>query len=326
MTKTLKTIVIGTSLTGASDDVVRTGVALARTTGASLWLVHAYAPLSMSPTAGVEVQWIEEQRTTLLELITEQARRTGLSALAGFSPDHVRLMIGVPHWGIVDLARSVHADLVIVGAAESHGILGSTADRVIRKASCPVLAIRSAAAFPPSRVVIPVDLSPLSARAFRQGLDILAQIGFPIAETEALFVLNPFEVGGSITFTPEQIRRFAGEELERFLAANAPGNGRPGMQVRTGSPREEILAALAEKKVDLAVLGTHGRSGFERLLLGSVAAGVLRGASCNLLVIPPVVSRPTDRQSDTAMERREEPKGADWSYVSDEAPVAAGRF
>lgn len=322
MTKTLKTIVIGTSLTGASDGVVRTGVALARATGASLWLVHSYVPLAMAPTAGAEVLWIEEQRTTLLELITEQARRTGLSALAGFSPDHVRLVIGAPHREIVDLARSVHADLVIVGAAESHGILGSTADRVIRKASCPVLAIRSAAAFPPTRVEIPLDLSPLSAHAFRQGLDFLAQIGFPIAEAEALFVLSPFEIGGSITFTPEQIRRFAGEELERFLAANTAGNGRPGMQVRTGSPREEILATLAEKKADLAVLGTHGRGGFERLLLGSVAAGVLRGASCNLLVIPPMAAR----QSDTVKERREEPEGADWSPVSDEAPIAAGRF
>jgi nucleotide-binding universal stress UspA family protein len=325
MTTPLKTIVIGTSLTAASDDVVRTGVTLARTTGASLWLAHAYHPVS---TYGAEMAmdplWMEEQRKALQELITEQARRTGVCALAGFSADRVQLMIGSPHREIVELARRVHADLVIVGAAESHGMLGSTADRVIRNAPCPVLALRSAAAFPPTRVEIPVDLSPISAHALRRGLELLKQIGFPIAETEVLFVLNPFEVGGSINFTAEQIRRFAGEEMDRFLAANtAPSSEseRPRIQIRTGYPREEILTTLTEKGVDLAVLGTHGRGGFERLMLGSIAAGVLRGASCNLLVIPPAA----DQRQDTPTELQEKLVGADWSYVSDEAPVSAGR-
>jgi nucleotide-binding universal stress UspA family protein len=315
MSKPLKTMVIGTSLTEASDGVVKTGVALARATGASLWLVHAYVPLGAYG-GNMDALWMEEQVKSLRELIAEQARRTGLADLAGFSPGQVRLVVGSPHREIVDLVRRVHADLVILGAAESIGILGSTTDRVIRKVSCPVLAIRSAEAFPPTRVEIPVDLSPISAHALRQGLGFLAQIGFPVAETEALFILNPFEVGGSIAFSPEQIRRFAGEELSRFLAANTPEGGRPAMQIRTGYPREEILAALAETGADLAVLGTHGRNGFERLMVGSVAAGVLRGAKCNLLVIPPAAAAGT----------HEELTGADWSYISDEAAVAAGQF
>jgi nucleotide-binding universal stress UspA family protein len=261
-------------------------------------------------------QWIGEQREALRELISEQARRTGLSALAGFSPEQVRLLIGSPHQEIVEIAERVHADLVVVGAAESHGILGSTADRVIRKASCPVLAIRSEAAFPPTRVEIPVDLSPISAHALRQGLDFLAQAGAPLTEVEVLFVLNPFEVGGSIHFTPEQIQRFAGEELSRFLAANIQESARPwSTRVRTGSTREEILATLQERGADLAVLGTHGRSGFERLMIGSVAAGILRSASCNLLIVPPAAS--LGRDIATAV--------TDRSTVSDESPVLAGR-
>ena len=72
--------------------------------------------------------------------------------------------------------------------------------------------------------------------------------------------------------------------------------------VRTGFAREEIVATLAERKADLAVLGTHGRSGFERLMLGSVASGVLRSAGCNLLIVPPMAEHAEDRA------------GADWSY------------
>jgi universal stress protein E len=328
MTKTLKTIVIGTSLTGTSDGVVRTGIALARTTGASLWLIHAYTPHFGAAEMGMDAVWMEEQAANLRELIAEQVQRTGLPELPGFLPTQVNLVLGAPHREIVDLAQSVQADLVIVGAAEStHGLLGSTAERVIRKAPCPVLVVRSETAFPPTRVEIPVDLSPISADAFRQGLGFLAQAGAPLAGTEALFVLNPLEVAGSFQFTPDQIERFAAEELQRFLAAN--GGGSTKARVRSGFPREEILTTLAERQADLAVLGTHGRGGFERLMLGSIAAGVLRAATCNLLIVPPAAARlhgaPMERTMESTMESQATPAGGDWSYVSDESPAALAR-
>ncbi|HSF43612.1 MAG TPA: universal stress protein [Thermoanaerobaculia bacterium] len=324
MSKPLEAIVIGTSLTEASDSVVRTGVAIARATGASPWLIHAYLPLTLPPEAGLDARWIEVEEKNLREGLIAQARRTGLFELQGFFPEQILLVIGPPHREIVDLARRVEAGLVVVGAAESrHGLLGSTADRVIRKAACPVFAVRSEATFPPTEVEIPVDLSPLSALTLSQGLDFLEQLGVPPAETEVLFVLNPFEMGGSIQFTPEQVERFAAEELQRFVQTVSSERVRPRLtRVRTGYAQEEILATLAERQVDLAVLGTHGRSGFERLMLGSVALGVLKGATCNLLIVPPGASR----LQDTATQPSEVLAGADWEYVSDESPVTAGRF
>lgn len=311
--KTLKNIVIGTSLTEHSDGIVRTGLAIARATGATPWLIHVGSILVDPSGAGVDAVWTEKNWHDLRELLEEQARRTWLSALPGFSSDQIRLAVGAPHREIVELARGVGADLVVIGAAESAHMLGSTADRVIRKAPCPVLAVRSEAAFPPIRVELPVDLSAISAHALRQGLDFLAQLGLAATESEVLFILSPFEIGGSINFTPEQIRHFAGEELSRFVTASLPASTRPpSTRVRTGYAREEILAVLEERRADLAVLGTHGRSGFERLMLGSVAAGVLRGAECNLLIVPPALGYEEHRAD------------ADWTYVSDEAPVAAG--
>lgn len=314
MSTPLKNIVIGTSLTEGSDDAVRTGVALARVTGASPWLIHACSPLLGTPEIGVDALWTEVQMKGFREQLDEQVQRTGLAALPGFVPGQVHLVLGSPYREIVDLARRVQADLIVIGAAESgHGLLGSTADRVIRKAPCPVLAVRSGVAFPPARVEIPVDLSPISAHALRRGLDLLEQLGVPPSGMEALFVVNPLEAGGSLYFTSQQIERFAGEVLRRTVEENVPKRGgSPSTRVRIGYPRTEILAAIGERKADLAVLGTHGRSGFERLMLGSVAAGVLHGASCNVLVVPP-------EAQDATLER----KDADWSYVSDEAPAAS---
>ena len=323
MIKFLKTLVIGTSLNDHSDAVVRSGVALARSIGASPWLIHTYPPSLGVYGAGLDAPWIEEQVKILREQIDEQAERTGLSALAGFSRDQVCLVLGAPHREIVDLASRVDAGLIIVGVAEGRqGILGSTADRVIRKASCPVLAVRSEAAFPPTRVEIPLDFSPVALNALQQGMALLDQMGVAHPDAEVLFVLNPLEMGGSIHFDEEQIRRFSDEELHRVVQQSLPASLRPrSVRVQTGYPREEILARLAERQADLAVLGTHGRGGFERLVIGSVAEGVLRGARCNLLVVPPAASL----RDDTATESQEKRTDADWTYVSDEDSVVPAK-
>ena len=321
MSESVKTIVIGTSLTGASESVVRTGVAVARTTGASPWLIHSYVPpVSPPEQVAMDASWLEQQMQALQDGLTKQALRTGLSGLAGFQPGQLRLALGSAPREVVSLARRVKADLIVLGASDGDGLhrflLGSTADHVIRKAPCPVLVLRSEPAFPPTRVEIPVDLSPISANAYRQGLSFLIQLGVPLAETEVLFVLNPFEVGGSIHFTPDQIDRFANEELHRFIQANSPGPIPRLTQVRTGYPREEILATLKKRHVDLAILGTLGRSGFERLTVGSVAAWVMHEADCNLLIVPPEAR---------LWGHEEELKGADWEYVSDEELVETGK-
>ena len=53
----------------------------------------------------------------------------------------------------------------------------------------------------------------------------------------------------------------------------------------TGSPVTEILAVAEDKKVDLIVMASHGRTGLSRLLMGSVAEGVMREAPCPVLVV-----------------------------------------
>jgi nucleotide-binding universal stress UspA family protein len=57
--------------------------------------------------------------------------------------------------------------------------------------------------------------------------------------------------------------------------------------VKQGSPTEEILAASRDMKVDAVVMGTHGRKGFDRLLVGSVAEKVLRDAPCTVIIVKP---------------------------------------
>ena len=321
MSSHVKTIVIGTALTPGSEGIVRTGVALARATGASPWLVHAYVPTAFPAEIGaLDSRWMEAEIQDLRQRLDRQARQTGLAELPGFGPDHEYLAMGAPHLEIVEVARRVHADLIVMGASEAGAIhrafLGSTADRVVRKAPCPVLVVRSETAFPPSQVLVPVDLSSPAASALRWGLGFLADVGGEApAEATALFVLNPLEVSGSLQFTAGQIARFASEEVHRFVAENVP-DGKVLCRVLTGYPREEILYAATEQQADLVILGTHGRGGLVRMMIGSVAIQVLERAFCNVLVVP-LGTESTD-------ERLEE-QGADaaWKLAAEQAPPAA---
>ena len=311
MSRDLKTLVIATALTPESDAVVRTGAAVARTTGAAAWLVHVCAPPAFpSEIGGADLAWTEIELRELRERLDEQARRTGLADLDGFSSSQIRLGLGVPYREILDLARRNEADLIVLGASEGgalrQALLGSTADRVIRKASCPVLVLRPEAVFPPERVVIPVDLSALSAGAVRKGIDLLSRTGGKNAAVEILFVLNPLETEGSLQFTPAQIERFAATELHRFVREATP-EGIAAERIRIGYPADEILAEIGDSKADLAVLATHGLGGFERFLTGSVTAEVLRRAPCTIFVVPPSTALEDDVE--TRREKQASAKG-----------------
>ena len=194
---------------------------------------------------------------------------------------------------MIEAAEEMNAGLIVVGSTESpqlSKLFGSTADRVIRKATRPVLMVRGRLQSPLRRVLMPVDLSPLSAVAFRRGLEILGQIARgPETELEAVFVISPQdrELFAAKDLAPAS-EAAAMEELETFVNRNAAWSGRrPEARLLYGEVEQEIRERAGEWQADLVVLGTHGRGGFERFLLGSVAADVVRRGEASVLVIPP---------------------------------------
>ncbi|HEX7184820.1 MAG TPA: universal stress protein [Thermoanaerobaculia bacterium] len=287
-----RTVLIGSSLDEGSEDLLRTGVAWARATGAKVHVAHAFSPpLGYANELGPFPQadaFLVEEENRLRDALAEQAER------AGVAPDElsgVTLQRGAPHRVLCGLAEELDADLLLISATVGgrlHRMLGSTADRIIRRASCPVLVLRGELPVPPRRVLAPVDVSSLSGDAFRIGLERLRELrGGEATEIEALFVLSVIQRQVAPQFTPEQVDRFAAEELERFVERHA-GGAAPRVQrkVRTGNTREQILEEIGEARPDLVLVGTHGLGGFDRVVIGSVAADVIRESPCSVLVMP----------------------------------------
>lgn len=285
-------ILAGTSLDLSSDPVVAAADALARANGAELHLFHAYAlPIAYfagpSGMTAISPDLLESEHRVRSRLLAEQLARLGIGE------DRVadrRVEAGAAHRMLLTNAAALGADLIVLGRHETPGRLlpGSTTDRVLRKAACPVWVLAPGGEHRPRRLLAPVDLSPLSEACLRRGLELLERL-MPDGERrlELLFVLTPEEHESSAQFRREQIERMAREELERF--AGRLGNAAPPscQRVRVGEIRAEILAEIERLPAELVVLGTHGRGGFERLLLGSVAADVASRSAANVLVVPP---------------------------------------
>lgn len=297
--KKIERIVVGTSLSEASDPVVAAGLAIADTAGCEIHVVHAY-PMSAifgeSAFGGATLGAAALQPYIVADREVYRAELEAQLERVGGDPDRVsgvEIAVGAPHQLVVETADKIDADLILLGPSEATGplapLLGSTADRVIRKSTRPILVVREGFRLPCIRILAPVDLSPLSQDSLARGLDILEQLDLEERPAiEALFVLNRLDRESSAHFTPEQIDRFAVEELERFLE-RVDGLFAEDVtaRVRNGVPRQEIEAHLAEHPAELLIVGTHGRRGFERFILGSVAADVVREVEVSVLVLPP---------------------------------------
>ena len=294
MTQALRRIVAGSSLTHLSDSVVASALAFARLVGAKLQIVHAYVPPmpyigDPFPVAWASDELLADHELALTRALGDQAERVGAQPgeLADF-----RLTPAPPARALEDAARQYDAGLIVVGPAESGSrvarrLLGSTSDRLLRHSGRPILLARGAFLEPPREVLLPIDFSGPSMDALVWGgelLRLLSDRRWP--EVEALFVLSPFPEQTEVQFTRAQVEGLALDELERALV-RLQASGPVGRRIRTGRTSEEILAEIHERDVDLVILGTHGRSGLERFMLGSVASDVTRDARCSVIIVPP---------------------------------------
>ncbi|HET6762414.1 MAG TPA: universal stress protein, partial [Longimicrobiaceae bacterium] len=290
MSTPLRRIVAGIATLDSHDPALAPAVRLAEQTGADLHLVHVYAPdAHPSPSADPPAPAIVHGAALARSLTTR------LEALARTltQRDRITFLAAPGRAGDVlpRIAANVDADLLVLGRSRRSGaaaaVLGTTAQRVLRASTIPVLALHSdTAPATHDRVLLATDLSGHSAHAMGTGVQIARALAHPFTPTlRPLYVTVP-SYQAAVAGLPERPTEEAARDVEEFLA-DVPGMPRSAAAVRVGEPADEILAEAAQWQADLVVMGTHGRRGLPRLLLGSVAETVIRRAHSSVLVIPP---------------------------------------
>jgi nucleotide-binding universal stress UspA family protein len=136
------------------------------------------------------------------------------------------------------------------------------------------------------RILIALDDSAIAAHALKAATDLTTALK---AQAALVYVVDPTLAQPDSGIPAAEGVATLKREGQAFLATAAQRTGEPPAWqfLRDGKPSDQILAAAREWDADVIVIGTHGRSGVSRLLLGSTAEAVVRHAPCPVLVIKP---------------------------------------
>jgi nucleotide-binding universal stress UspA family protein len=272
--------------------------ALACSWRASLTVLSvAEFPPGLNPDYPVNQQYLADllkyASSQLVDLKGRAARR-GIAVTT-------RVATGIPSEEVITVARGEDSDLLVVGTRGktglAHVLLGSTAERVIRGAPCPVLTVRTEPADTEDegvlsrpvtleRILVPVDFSDCSIGALEYAVVVAQQAK---ASLMLLHVLEPVSYGLDFTLshikTREQVRESWTKRLEELASSHQDSHVSVEYQLRGGLPADSILDSAQTLPCDLIVMGTHGRHGISHAISGSVAEAVLRKARCPVLTV-----------------------------------------
>ncbi|MFB6068337.1 MAG: universal stress protein [Halobacterium sp.] len=267
---TFKNVLVSTDGSACASGATAHGVALARAFEGRIRAVSAIDPTRFGGSAAGDPSDLVERQTAMARRRAEEALAdvADRAAAAGVPAETV-VVEGHPHDALDEQIREMGADLVTMGThgrtGLDHYLIGSVAERTVRTSPAPVLVVHGDEDGLPDYddVVVPTDGSAHAARAADLAVAVAGAFG---ATLHALHV-------GDADLT--------GEVVARADAAGVPNEA----VVRQGNPGRTIVAYADEVDADLVAMGTHGRTGLDRRLVGSVAERTVRRATHPVLTV-----------------------------------------
>ncbi len=288
----LKHILTATDLSSPARQAADRAARLAHAAGAQLQLVHV-----LGAGAAAQLQQLLGMNTALEAALIAQTRdelKTLAGALAAAHHADVEptLMQGTVVDEIGREAERTPADLVVFGSRGAgfmrRLVYGSTAERLLRKSTRPMLVVKQRAHEPYQRVLVALDFSPWSRP--------LIELTRRVAPRAHMVLLSAYDVpyqgrmrlAGATDAKVETYRERARQSAEQQLHALAADAGLAPADWTPCLPHAEPSLAIVEQEIeqgcDLIVVGKHGRNVIEDLLLGSVTSHVLAESVSDVLV------------------------------------------
>jgi nucleotide-binding universal stress UspA family protein len=295
----LEKILVPLDFSPASVEALGYAVSMAKHFRAAIHLAHVYPADEASSALGAGHLLLQSAET--IGRLNEQLTGIHREHVPTFYPENCHIRVGRPYEQIIGLAREINADLIALStrghSGLKHLLLGSTAERVVRSASCPVVVVRKrkqrskiASEFAIRTILVPTDFSQCSLA----GTEYAAFLARTLEATLRLFhAMYPYtnqvfvdRAGVRTSGLAEAIAEIARQDMDALKQMHFLHDLPAQTEIRPGFAVDEICAAAADPKVDLIVTSTHGRTGLKHALIGSVAEQVVRYAERPVLVVP----------------------------------------
>ena len=193
-------------------------------------------------------------------------------------------VMGEPYETIVDVAEDEGRDLIVMGTKGPKFLVGSTTARVIGFSGQDVLLVPDKASIAWERILLATDGSDYSRKAAAKALN-LVQFSGGTLKVVSVLEISPHIYAVAPELTQEKIKlpkQYVEEVKEQASSRGILAEG----FVREAESADEVIIELAQDKdIDLIVMGSHGRTGLKRLLMGSVTERVIGKAPCPVLVV-----------------------------------------
>jgi nucleotide-binding universal stress UspA family protein len=288
---TPRPVLVATDLGEQSDEAIRQADAWAQRVGAplvachvmpDLLRVHPLLPHLAADEASAIPKLHERVGAALVERVAQLTRRDE-------SDFETVLLEGPVATTLLQAIEDRHPQLVVLGATGreplERALLGTSADQIIRHAHVPVLVARKLPAGS-GGVLAADDFSDLAALAVTAASEEADRRKVPLSLLHALDVAHPglaaFDASAVLPTAAVAALRSAAQATLDAQRSRVRATG--AAIVVESSPAAGIVHAAREMHAELAVVGTHGRTGLRRLALGSVAAAVAQRAPCSVLV------------------------------------------
>ena len=279
--KLIKKIMVATDFSQHSRDAFRMAILLAKAFHSEMVLIHVVPEIKG---LGIGRDAIRREGTRKLTELKAELKRKGIPVA------ETVLRFGIPVERIIEHSEELDVNLIVVGSGKRRKKypLGTTAERVIIHSDIPVLTVKPGWGAFIKEIICPVDFSSASRRSLLNAIHLSKTLG------AHLTVLTVYESVLSSLFgpswKPEESKErnlvkqhryhydgfIRGFEFEKFTWKKV---------FRKGRPHEEILRAIREGQSDLLVMGSEGRTGLARMLVGSTTERVVREMACSVITL-----------------------------------------
>lgn len=266
----MEKILVATDGSAYSENAVKEAILLAKKCSSRIFAVSVVITnLEFEVTMPQFVDKEEKKAREHLESVKARASKEGIDCdIAVIHGDE-------PYQDIVHQALKNRVDMIIVGRHGRTGLLrlmmGSVAAKVIGHAPCNILVVSPAASIELKNILIATDGSRYSEAAVREAIGIAKRCN------SLLVALSVASVDAERKAAEDNVKKTVELAAKEGLAAE-------GLTV-IGKPYEAITETAKQKRADLIVVGSHGRRGLERLLMGSVTERVIGHTETAVLVV-----------------------------------------
>jgi nucleotide-binding universal stress UspA family protein len=222
--------------------------------------------------------------------------------------ENIHALKGRPFEEICRLARDRSIDLIVTSTRGITGLkhlaLGSTAERVVRYAPCPVLVVRpidrkkaaGGKGKMPRRelrfgkILVPIDFSECSMKGLAYAKALAKQFGSKLVLLHSVpiqyYVTNVEYPRYNLPLLMRQIEKAARDQMRDLIKKTDWQGIEVESSMQIGHAGQQICARAISQRADVIVTSTHGTTGLGHILLGSTAEYVVRHAACPVLVVP----------------------------------------